>query len=117
MKTVQTLCSTLLLTGVALVCGNAIAAELVQEQRIVNYADLNLNNAAGVEVLYRRIRTAARSVCGPTNEVLPALRADDRKCVKDALEDAITRVDNVNLTAYHLQKAGKKAGEKFASQP
>ena len=62
MRTVQAICS-LLWLGSALLCGNAIAGEATRE-RVVKYADLNLNNPAGVQTLYRRINAAARAVCG-----------------------------------------------------
>ena len=58
---------------------NAQSAEPAAEipSVTVRYADLNLNTPAGVEVLYARLRAAARDVCNvgerrPLNEAIAA---------------------------------------------
>jgi UrcA family protein len=114
MKTAQALLSILWLGG-ALLCGNAVAGETVTKERVVSYADLNLNNPAGVQKLYRRISAAARSVCG-LNEALSVQRAMAKACTQKAIDDAVTKVSNHNLSAYHAQKIGKGGEPKVAAR-
>jgi UrcA family protein len=69
----------------------------------VRYADLNLDQQAGVKQLHKRLQVAAENVCG--TPVSPGRRfvSDAWKvCVEDALESAIVKVDSPALTAYHL---------------
>jgi UrcA family protein len=113
MRTVQAICS-LLWLGSALLCGNAVAGEATRE-RVVKYADLNLNNPAGVQTLYRRINAAARAVCG-RNDALSIQRAKANECTEKAIDDAVTRVNNNNLSAYHAQRIGKNGGPKVAAR-
>lgn len=86
--------SALLLTAVPL----AHAQET--NERVVRYADLDLNRAAGADVLISRISRAARSVCGdhtgrqPLQEMLPI-----NDCRAIAMEDAISDVNHPVVTA------------------
>jgi UrcA family protein len=114
MKSAQVLCSLLCLVG-ALLGGAALAGEPATRERVVNYADLNLNNAAGVQTLYRRISGAARAVCG-RNEALSIMRAKANACAAKAIDDAVTRVNNHDLSAYHAQKLGKNGEPKVAAR-
>jgi UrcA family protein len=113
MKTVQVICSILWLSS-ALLCGNAVAKDVVKE-RVVRYADLNLNNPAGVQALYRRITAAARSVCG-RNESLSIGLAKAKECTARAIDEAVARVNNHNLSTYHAQKVEKNGGPKVAAR-
>jgi UrcA family protein len=112
MKPVQALC--LLWLGGALLCGNAIAGDATQE-RVVKYADLNLSNPAGVQTLYRRINAAARAVCG-RYDTLSIYRDKVNECTAKAIDDAVTSVNNNNLSAYHAQKLGKNGEPKVAAR-
>jgi UrcA family protein len=114
MRSAKALCS-LLCLGVALLCGNAIAGERATLERVVRYADLNLNNPAGVQTLYRRISAAARAVCG-RNEALSIVRHKANECTEKAIDDAVTQVNNHNLSAYHAQKLGKNGEPKVAAR-
>jgi len=77
--------------------------------KVVSYADLDLDRQAGTEVLYRRIRLAAREVCGPVDQrVLPQAMAW-RTCVAEAIERAINEIDKPVLSEYHLARTGKAA--------
>lgn len=68
----------------------------------VSYADLNLQNEEGVQVLYRRLRQASRDVCGdtPLKLVGPVLRQAN-ECYRETLTEAVEKVDNENLTRIH----------------
>jgi UrcA family protein len=72
------------------------------EQITVHFGDLNLNQPAGVAVLYRRIRHAAEHVCGVPQ--LPGTNIPShswRTCVADSIERAVIAVDRPALTAYY----------------
>jgi UrcA family protein len=72
------------------------------DQTTVHFGDLNIDQTAGAAVLYRRIRNAAKSVCGEPQ--LPGSRAvspDWRRCVAQAIDGAVVAVDRPALTVYH----------------
>ena len=67
----------------------------------VSYADLDLSKPAGVEVLYGRIKQAARNVCSYLDNRQPEHKVLWRNCYNDAVANAITAVDRPTLTALH----------------
>jgi UrcA family protein len=74
---------------------------------LVRYADLDLNQARDVSVLYSRIRSAAREVCAPyetAGSLLPS--AAWHGCFTQAVANAVRRVDRPLLTAYHQRQEG-----------
>jgi UrcA family protein len=119
MKTVQRILSlTLIAIASIFICGNATAHDADgPPQHVVSYADLNLDNAAGIKVLYRRLFQAARGVC-QTIPSAPYLRKlEAKRCQRTAMNDAVAAVNNANLTAYYNERTmGTKDGdEKLAS--
>jgi UrcA family protein len=93
--------------GVLLACAfavsSALAAEPDGEVRMedVKFQDLNLDTAAGVEALYKRIHAAAQRVCavsGPLDEVFFG-GPSSAKCTKDAEARAIAKINLPALTA------------------
>lgn len=75
----------------------------------VKYGDLNLQNPAGIETLYRRIGRAARQVCdADTTLVYPGEFRQLRECVETAMAKAVNDVNNKNLTA--MFRAKNKTG-------
>jgi UrcA family protein len=70
----------------------------------VNFADLNLNTLAGVNVLYDRITRAARLVCAPADEF--AHHSEYAKCWRTAMNAAIAKVNNPLLSAVHHNRQG-----------
>jgi UrcA family protein len=68
---------------------------------VVNFADLNIDNPAGALVLYRRIASAARAVCGMNDSPLPSTVAATRKCYRDSITDAVSKVDSPTLAGLH----------------
>lgn len=61
------------------------------QTKTVGYSDLNLGSAEGRAVLDRRIRNAARSVCGTPDATL-ADRARNARCVRTAIDGALPQV-------------------------
>jgi UrcA family protein len=115
MKILPALGSIVLMScAVVIAAGKANAGEPELPQRIVSYADLNLNSTAGAKTLYQRIRTAAKAVCGSPYERMHRMQKAARACVQHAIDDAVTQVGNRNLTALHEATAGKDRREILA---
>jgi UrcA family protein len=105
---VAVLVSTLWLAAVVLVPAAAAAGEL--HSITVKFADLDLNRAADVKVLYRRINLAAEDACGEkeltgSHVVLPSWR----RCVELAIDQAVVQLDRPALNAYHQQLTADSA--------
>ena len=68
----------------------------------VDYSDLDLTTAKGVQALHRRLTTAVKRVCPRTDVVLNALdRVAARECQKQALDRAVNEIGNADLAALH----------------
>jgi UrcA family protein len=67
----------------------------------VKYSDLNIDKPAGARVLYRRIASAARTVCGVDYSPLPSTRSAALTCYRDAIADAVSKVDSPTLAGVH----------------
>jgi len=88
----------------ALAAATAVPADADSNQTTVHFGDLNIDRPAGAAVLYRRIRAAARSVCGdPQPPGLHMTSPDWRRCVAQAIDEAVARVDRPAVTAYHRE--------------
>jgi UrcA family protein len=73
--------------------------------RVVNFADLNLNSRAGVEILYHRLASAAQAVCEPIkrpDSLIPS--AVGLACMRGALLTAVHSVNSPSLTAYYDER-------------
>jgi UrcA family protein len=74
--------------------------------KVVSFKDLNLNSAEGIDVLYKRIRSAAHDVCAdPYRYDLSEFAL--RPCIADAMSRAIAQVNNPMLTSLYQSKDGK----------
>lgn len=73
-------------------------------KRTVHFADLDLSHGAGVAVLYTRIQSAAREVCGPANAWELKAMMITRHCVQQSIARAVAEVNAPMLTSYYLQK-------------
>ncbi len=76
----------------------------------VSYADLNLESEESVRVLYRRLKRASKELCSATPPQvagsLPNVYSLDntqqtRQCYREALSNAVGKVDNEDLTRIH----------------
>ena len=71
-------------------------------QITVHFGDLNIDRTAGATVLYRRIRHAAERACGdPQLPGSHVVSLDWRRCVAQAIDQAVVSVDRPALTAYY----------------
>ena len=95
-------------------CGIALTTPSMAEQRegesltkVVSFADLNLNGAAGARTLYGRLRLAATQVCAPFRGDTLKDKTRWRECFDPALARSVAEIDAPMLTAYHLSQTGK----------
>jgi UrcA family protein len=68
-------------------------------------ADLDLGREPDAQVLYERIRYAARTICSTEEPSFdPQKRQHWQECVESAVDDAVEQTDSLLLTAVHLQQ-------------
>ena len=70
----------------------------------VSYADLNIDNEAGAEKLYLRLRNAAEQVCGFGSDMKLGSRtasAQAKACYRQALDKAVAEIDHEQLSRIH----------------
>jgi UrcA family protein len=105
MKIASIVTASLICIGLASGAGTAAAADGVDPMsKTVAYGDLNLETTVGANVLYARIRTAAREVCAPFEgrELARKVRWDS--CYDHAVKSAVAQVDKPSLTALYSEK-------------
>jgi UrcA family protein len=66
----------------------------------VKFADLDLDDEAGIARLYVRIRGAARRVCDQQAKDEPGAKESYPVCVKRAMSTAVARIGRPMLSAY-----------------
>jgi UrcA family protein len=99
---------------IAILCGvlsmSALATTGIVSDKSGDYAvrvpagDLNLSNKIGAETLYQRMKSAARQICGPQEYRTTGSLARSRmnlQCYQQALDSAVNKVDNEQLTEIH----------------
>src|SRR5215813_9013167 len=75
----------------------------IPPSRIVSFTDLNLSRPADVDTLYRRIRTAARSVCQQAiSSTDPEALTHYEECYTATFDQAVAHV-NHTLAALHRE--------------
>jgi UrcA family protein len=99
----------------ALVAGFGAAAQAADLPQVhVNYADLNVNTAAGATILYQRIRHAADQVCPTFIERDLNSETAAKACKARAIGEAVAAVNAPALTQVYEGKTGIKTA-RFAS--
>jgi UrcA family protein len=79
----------------------------------VKFADLNISNPSGAHVLYMRILAAAQVVC---SYHWFATDADKASCVRGAMADAVTKINQPALSAVYSAKNKTPVPSSFVSQ-
>lgn len=97
---------TSLLIPVVLIMGSAFAQPAIAQTAPVNapsatvsYTDLNLNNSADRERLQRRLRTAAREVCGTGYGFDLSSQNAARECQEATLASVVLPTSNALASA------------------
>ena len=76
----------------------------------VNFAAEDLDTDKGAENVYRKLRKAARRVCGIDGGFLNlSEKTLAKKCVDDTLASAVKKIDRPMLTTLH-DSSGRKVG-------
>jgi UrcA family protein len=91
--------------GVSVACADTSDGDA--PSKTVNYAGLNLNTAVGTMRLYRRIRYAAIDVCSPVESRSFVAKMHASACESQAIDSAVSKVGDSNLTAYYVAHGGK----------
>jgi UrcA family protein len=77
----------------------------------IGYAELDISKPQGLAVLYTRIKSAARSVCGFDHSPKELARGRVSKaCYQTAVEDAVRQINRPTLTALHRAKSKSTLG-------
>lgn len=103
---ILSLCASATILGLA-VLNVAHATDAVPKSRTVQFADLDLNKAAGAATLFNRIKGAAQAVCR-SHRGGTTLRDWDRHadCMRIAVSSAVAQVDAPMLTEYVANSSG-----------
>ena len=75
----------------------------VREMRVY-FGDLDLNSRTGAAALYRRIESAAHSVCDLPNDRMLSVQVKVRRCVKQATERAFTDANTPALAGTNASR-------------
>jgi UrcA family protein len=81
----------------------------------VKFGDLDVSHPQGAVVLYGRIRAAAQNVCSPFDGRGLSAKMHLDACIKIAVADAVTTVDEPALFAVYDAKMGKNLPARVAS--
>jgi UrcA family protein len=83
---------------------HASNAEAPPSSVAVHYSATALSSTTGVAAIYRKLRYAAREVCGLSTGVMlaPNHRVTAEACYKAALADAVRKIDRPMLTSLHV---------------
>jgi len=107
--------SSALVTALLLATGTAGAADRTATSAdiAVKFSEVQLNNEADAENLYKKLRSAARAVCDDNAGGHRTLEVRTRaeKCVNQVLADAVRRIDKPMLSALHETKTAKTSKE------
>jgi UrcA family protein len=76
----------------------------------IHYSDLDLAQPSGVQALYRRVATAAKTVCEHGNIRDLARYAASQKCFDQAMSKAVEEIGVPQLNALYHQKTNRRVG-------
>jgi UrcA family protein len=95
--------------GQAWMVGTAHAADASATQSLrIRANDLDLSKSSDVATLYARIRSAAEQACGKDVVTGSRLHTSSKKqCVSEAVDTAVSQINNASLSAYHKHEATK----------
>jgi UrcA family protein len=89
--------------------------DVIAHATTVRFADLNLNRSQDVAELYSRIEIAVDQVCGPrTLTGFYTTAPGYERCYRDAMAQAIGRVDRPALTALYREQMSRPEGRQLS---
>jgi UrcA family protein len=75
----------------------------------VSYAELDLSQAAGAQILYNRIQQAAFEVCSGFTGPFSVIRTKASPCYKNAVSNAVAQINSPRLSALHRARTTRLA--------
>jgi len=95
--------------GQAWMVNAAHAADAPAAQTLrISVSDLDLSKTSDVATLYARIKSAAQQACGADVVTGSRLTSSSKKqCTKQAVDGAVSSINNASLSAFHKQEASK----------
>jgi UrcA family protein len=75
---------------------------------MVQYGDLNLATAQGVERLYQRIAGAANEVCNAHGDRSLKNMARSQMCIRESIRSAVAAAGVPQLSALYASKTGQQ---------
>lgn len=102
MKTLPLLFAAVL-ASLTVTAAQAASPDREIRQKVVSYADLNLDQGADAQTLYQWIKSAARDVCGTPSVLMLSVSSLTKSCAEDATERAIADVNAPSLTRYQAK--------------
>jgi UrcA family protein len=75
---------------------------------VVHFADLDVSRDEGASALYRRLKSAAETVCAPLDDRDVARHMKFRACVQRAISTAVAQVDQPAVTRYYEAKTNRQ---------
>jgi UrcA family protein len=75
---------------------------------VVKYGDLDLSNPAAREMLFNRLKNAAKAVCAPFDGAGLARRQVFDACVAHAIAGAVIQTNAPAMAALYTEKTGNK---------
>jgi len=77
----------------------------------VQYDETDLSSSSGAHKVYRRLQSAAETVCGDNGSFVHdlSIRRNMDQCENSAIEDAVARINNPRLTAVYDQNTPEDA--------
>jgi UrcA family protein len=109
------LCGVIASSFAALPAAEAESFDALQVK--VAFGDLDVSRPEGAAVLYRRIKAAAETVCSPYWATGFAARANTYDCVRSAIAEAVTAVDQPALSQVYGAKTHAPLTFRSASLP
>jgi UrcA family protein len=74
---------------------------------VVHFGDLDVTRGEGATALFRRLKSAAETVCAPLDDRDVARHMKFRACVQRAISTAVAQVDQAALTRYYEANTGR----------
>jgi UrcA family protein len=81
----------------------ATADESLLPTMTIHYSELNMQSSAGVQALYARLRSAAKTVCATHDGRSLQQQFAFRACVAETLERAVREVHSDAVLALHVE--------------
>lgn len=109
-----TIASVIGVAAFSLIAVSAHAAESSAPQATVRLGDFDLSKSQDAQAVYARLSAAARNVCRSIGNDLRSRRYSE-ECEQAALDNAVGKVGNAQLTALHRSESSIRIASRNAS--